>query len=167
MLSQCSQSLISPLSISNLRVGNYKLTLSFVNRKTKLEYTTHQTELVVHFPQEFIPTYEYKQIESYNTIPSGLEVILPIDGSKKMARIPSPWRLQLPMPAPCKYFLRMDIYKDTKLIEILTTAEKICQLAEGCISLISDQEILDSYATAESSNLFNINKTLKINEKCI
>ena len=71
------------------------------------------------------------------------------------------------MPAPCKYFLRMDIYKDTKLIKILTTAEKICQLAEGCISLISDQEILDSYATAESSNLFNINKSLKINDICI
>jgi hypothetical protein len=39
--------------------------------------------------------------------------------SIKEARIPDPWRMQLPLPNPCKYFLRMDLYKSTAVIDIL------------------------------------------------
>jgi len=171
IFSQCSSSLlISPLSLSNLQVGNFILILSFINKKTKFIYdmTTTQVKLIVHYPQEFTPTYDFKIIEIYESIPSGLEVIMPLDGmQKKMGRIPSPWRIMLPMPTPCKFFLRMDIYKDTLIQEILKYGEKLCHLSDNCLSLISDQIVIDHYATAESSNLFNINKTLKINEKCI
>ena len=29
------------------------------------------------------------------------------------ARVPEPWRLQLSMPHPCKFFLRLDTFQDT------------------------------------------------------
>ena len=46
---------------------------------------------------------------------------LPIskNGGRKAAKIPNPWRLQIPLPKPCKYFLRMDVYKHTGPTEIM------------------------------------------------
>jgi hypothetical protein len=39
-------------------------------------------------------------------------------GGHKEARIPEPWRLQLPLPSPCQFFLRMDVRRHTTLAEI-------------------------------------------------
>ena len=44
---------------------------------------------------------------------------LPVDGvGHKEARIPNPWQLQLSMPQPCKFFLRMDVLRDTTMADI-------------------------------------------------
>ncbi len=39
-------------------------------------------------------------------------------GGHKEARIPQPWRLQLSMPPPCKYFLRMNMFQHTTVQDI-------------------------------------------------
>lgn len=45
---------------------------------------------------------------------------LPIGyGARKEARLPEPWRLQLSMPNPCKYFLRMDVRRHTTIADIM------------------------------------------------
>ncbi len=36
----------------------------------------------------------------------------------KEARIPNPWKLQVSLPSPCKYFLRMDLLKATTVLDI-------------------------------------------------
>jgi len=44
---------------------------------------------------------------------------LPVGGEgHKDARIPNPWKLQIAMPHPCKYFLRMELLKDSTMEDI-------------------------------------------------
>jgi hypothetical protein len=86
-----------------------------------------------------------------------------------MGRIPIPWRLQLAMPEPCKHFFRMNVYRNTLINEITDAAEQQCKLKKGCLLLIDsdNNNIIESQATAESCNLFNINKVLKIDNRDI
>lgn len=92
--------------------------------------------------EEFVPSYEWSTLHAWHTIPHGLqtryctfvnysysmvtEIVLvcvvarlPMGiGGTKQARIPEPWRLQVGMPHPCKFFLRMDMMKSTSVGEI-------------------------------------------------
>jgi hypothetical protein len=165
IINECSTSFKSPLTISNLNEGTYMVTLFFRNLKSMIHYGPVASVVSIYEQSEFMPSYDWKPIQVYETVPSGLDIILPLDGSARLARIPSPWKLQLALPAPCKYFVRMDIFKETHIYEIITAAEKKCKLKD-CLVLMSDDKVIDPGQDALSSNLFNINKFLMFNESC-
>jgi len=166
IINECSTSFKSPLTISNLNEGTYMITLSFRHSKSLIFYESVASVISIYKQSEFIPSYDWKPIQIYETVPNGLEIILPLDGSARLARIPSPWKLQLALPNPCKYFVRMDIFKETHVHEIITAAEKICYKLKDCLVLVSDEKVIDPGQDALSSNLFNINKFLMLNESC-
>ena len=170
IINDCSTKFKSPLTISNLNEGTYMVTLSFRNLKSISIYyePVASVEAIVYKPSEFMPSYDWEPIKIYETVPNGLEIMLPLGsvGTGKMARIPQPWQLQLPLPYPCKYFVRMNIFKQTHIHEIITAAEKTCKLDKDCLYLMNDDKVIDPGQDALSSNLFNINKLLKINESC-
>jgi hypothetical protein len=155
------------LRLTNLAAGRARLLLSEENRG---ETTTVLLE--VQPKQEIKPTYHWQTLHVWHTIPAGVETVLPIDGlGVKRCRIPQPWRLQLPMPHPCKNFLRMDLLRDTSISAILGAASSQCRMPIHCFSLapISAQEagLLDSGATVEESDLFNApHATLRVLANC-
>ena len=48
------------------------------------------------------------------------------EGGQKEARIPNPFRLQIAMPKPCKFFVRVDMYKDDHVHKIKDEASAQC-----------------------------------------
>jgi len=59
---------------------------------------------------------------------------------RKEARIPEPWRLQLALPRPCAYFLRMDVDRHSTAADVLYVARTpsfSCLLPLSLISSIS------------------------------
>lgn len=120
---------------------------------------------------EFVPTYEWKQLESYHTVPANLEIRLPLGpGGRKEARIPNPFRLQLAMPAPCKYFLRVDLFKTDFLGKILEAAAAQCKFVTmNCLFLHekSTPHIeLSKSDTVVNSELFHKSLVLSIKDRC-
>lgn len=127
------------LSLTNMRAGFYKASLSIsIDQRTPVTnvlvdtISDSVTRVEVHTMEEFIPSYEWKPLHAWHTIPSGIETRLPIGNSplaKKEARIPNPWRLQLSLPKHlCKkaFFLRMDVFRSTTLADILNEVSTQC-----------------------------------------
>lgn len=100
---------------------------------------------------------------------------------RKEARIPSPWRLQLPMPSPCTFFLRMDIFRDTFVREILyfevdnfcfpylryrDAAAAKCESSSHCFFLEADGARVEEESTVENSGLFNKKLEILISSDC-
>lgn len=114
-------------------------------------------QILVQNMTEFIPSYDWRELKPWHTIPSGLETRLPVgSGARKEARIPQPWRLQTSMPRPCKYFLRMDISRSTTVGQIRSAAAAKCQKPLDCFQiLIGGDEIDDDSITSEGINLFS------------
>jgi hypothetical protein len=86
-------------------------------------------------------------------------------GGQKMAKIPEPWQLQLPLPHPCKYFLRMKIFKHTSVSDIVNAASTNCKLPANCFGLyVSDKEIAaDNYSlTSEELALFQSGVAIEV-----
>jgi hypothetical protein len=102
---------------------------------------SNQTVLLdLRMMEEFVPSYEWQPLKPWHTIPSGLETRLPLSTNYeaiKEARIPEPWRLQISLPSPCSYFLRMDLQKDTTINQILTKAAQRCKIAPSCLYLVT------------------------------
>lgn len=80
----------------------------------------------------------------------------------KEARIPEPWQLQLLMPLPCKYFLRMNVNRQTSILEIKIAASKQCKLREECFDVFANDLLLSNFETVESSNFFTSHKFLRL-----
>lgn len=125
-------------TLSRMTEGRYSATLSLQNEQSPSVYYATRDVLVnfeIRPAEEFLPSYEWRTIHEWNTIPAGIitryvrvdvtfacvtsPYRLPLSGSAvKEGRIPDPWKLQLSMPSPCKYFLRMDVYRDTTIQDI-------------------------------------------------
>lgn len=98
-------------------------------------------------------------------------------GTRKTARIPSPWQIQLPMPPPCKFFLRSNVYEDMTTSDILRVATKQCRdLPEHCMDLVEDQDdgsaavVIDRDANVREADLFNRKLRLELlneAEECV
>ncbi len=67
----------------------------------------------------------YQVLEDQN-VPSGLEIIMSLDGSHgKYARIPPSWRLHVLTHSPSKsFYFRMDVSSNTLIGDILSAAGK-------------------------------------------
>lgn len=117
----CLEDGSTSFSLSNLPAGQHEGKLWVEDKlRGQLQGPAQAIAIDIQLPSEFKPSYDWRLLHAWHTIPSGVETRLPIGGSgHKEARIPVPWRLQLPMPSPCKYFLRMDIQRSTTVQQIM------------------------------------------------
>ena len=156
------------LKLQNLPEGKASLVLTEEGRQGEKA----SVELEVQKQTEMRPSYDWQPLRVWHTIPSGVETRLPLDGvGQKECRIPRPWRLQLPMPHPCRNVLRVDLLAKTLVSDILSAAAEQCRMPEHCFSLApsSSQEAapLDSAISVEGSDLFNApHPQLRVLETC-
>eukprot|EP01036_Dinobryon_divergens_P025422 gene25423-33968_t len=125
-------------TLSRMKVGRYKAILTLRNDLdfTSYESTQREVEIDIRVPVEFKPSYDWQRLHAWHTIPSGIETRLPVDGvGHKEARIPNPWQLQLSMPQPCKFFLRMDVLRDTTMADISKRASAQCAFPSTCFHI--------------------------------
>jgi len=156
-------------SLVGLSVGTYQLSFK-MRDKTTLQvfdddsaHKGNDVHLEVQFPLEFIPSYEWQPLHEWHTIPSGIDTKIPLSGSAtKEARIPSPWRLQISMPPPCKYFLRMDTFRGTLISEISESASRLCSLPPSCFTVMADGQPVDPSSSVEVSDFFNKRQSLSL-----
>eukprot|EP01031_Cornospumella_fuschlensis_P028632 gene28632-34565_t len=165
--------------LSNLPQGEYLLSVALAAAQTRQPCCPEKDlalRLLVHAPQAFRPSYDWQPLKVWHTVPAGAETRLPIGGQEyghKEARIPQPWRLQLPLPRTCKgFFLRMDVYRHTTLREIWEAGHQLCaSVPANCWQLVLDEDNVvqtDELATsAEASDLFNRDKHLKVDSACV
>ena len=114
------------LKLSFVPIGVMAVTISEVDEAGVTQFTA-QTSLEVQQKSEIIPSYDWQPLRKWHSIPAGLETRLPLGGvGRKECRIPTPYRLQLPLPTPCSYFLRLDVFRHTTVNEILQAALKAC-----------------------------------------
>ena len=178
------------LQLSNMRIGSYNVKLvlrSLAAPQTFYASSRREIPLFIRLPEEFVPTYDWQELKAWHTVPSGLEIRLPLSESqslRKEARIPSPWRLQLAMPAPCSFFLRREVFRDTFVDELLyarniayandyppliscrEAAAVKCDRSSHCFSLSADGAIVQGGESAESAGLFNRRLELHLNPDC-
>lgn len=135
--------------------------------------------ITVQEEREFVPSYTWRELREWHSVPLGVESRLPVasieyeepseeeitapafysrPGIRKTARIPNPWQIQLPMPVPCRHFLRSNVYRDMTVSDILITATKQCRdLPQHCMNLIDEDEdrALGRDTNVEAGDLFN------------
>lgn len=140
----CSSAQHTRLTISRQEVGRYRATLSLsVDQRTPIVLPTiqgkqrqshHIIDVDIRPMTEFVPSYDWQHLAPWHTIPSGIETRLPLSDlhpgtNIKEARIPNPWRLQLPLPAKlCSkvYFLRMNVQRNMAIKDILQEVVRVC-----------------------------------------
>ena len=140
----------------------------------------------------FQASYEWLPVEPNYYVHPGLEVRLPVGdrASKKEARIPDPFQLQLSIPAPnglswgpnsgkCRFFVRLDMHKTDLLSRIKEEASNSCRfLNSECIQIwatvtigetksgaLEKGEMLDDTLTVEEANLFNRMVELRVSSE--
>ena len=134
----------------------------------------------------FVPTYEWSEVPENASVPAGLEVrlVLHKEGGHhqpRLARIPPTWRLQTWLEEE-HFFARVDVSRHTPIVDIETAmrAQAIEHRAarrsrhgsghvqaEDCfLELLSNGERLRVSATAESSGLFGMQRTLVTHLTC-
>lgn len=160
----------SNIQLNGITAGSY--TIKLILRQDHEPFTVYDAtatyvQVEVRHMTEFSPTYDWQPLHSWETIPRGLETRLPMSGSElKQAKIPEPWRLQVPMPSPCKHFLRMDVFKHTTIKSLKEEASKLCQQPAGCFLFYADDALLSDDETALSSGLFGRRIALEFASTC-
>jgi hypothetical protein len=161
--------------LNRMSPGKYVIFLSLRNGGTHPEISPSPLEVSVEMRllEEFVPSYEWQPLHAWHTIPSGIETRLPLSAAaRKEARIPVPWRLQLSMPYPCKYFLRMNVAKSTTVAQIVSQASSQCRTASkqkvpsDCFKLQSDGQVLMLEDSVEGAALFSRDKVLLLSDTC-
>uniref|UniRef100_A0A7S4BSV4 Uncharacterized protein n=1 Tax=Chrysotila carterae TaxID=13221 RepID=A0A7S4BSV4_CHRCT len=166
--------LTQPVTLANLSVGSYALVAqlrdsgetlsnatSFFAVSPSLEDETTRGDTA----DDFAASYEWQSVREGQSVPSGLEVQLSLDGShRRSARIPPTWRLQLFLGEGLG-FLRTDVLRDTRVREVLAAAEAQAAAAalrhhldgahKACFSLFAGSDWLDAESTVESAQLFS------------
>jgi hypothetical protein len=166
-------------ALGNLPIGIYTayLFLRSTNPIDRRESARATVSVEVHAAEEFVPSYEWRPLREWHTIPSGIETRLPLSAAAhKEARIPERWRLQMIMPKPCKYFLRMDVGRRTSITEIQRAASQHCSphvslppecfqvLANGAPLPTTSSEPSGGLPTVESTDYFNSKKALLVDD---
>ena len=127
------------ISLSQLGWGNYRVvsTVFGVDGAIQPGSPEGQVTAAVEFTviedgaTLVTPTYDWQPVESWQSVPPGMEVQLPLNGTgtTKVARIPPSWQLQV-FIEPNVGFLRVDVTAATKLGEIRSAAARLAR-AEG------------------------------------
>lgn len=158
------------IQLNGIPEGSYTIKLVLQQEKgaqTVYDSTSTYVQVEVRHMSEFKPTYDWQPLHSWETIPRGLETRLPLSGSElKQAKIPEPWRLQTPMPKPCKHFLRLDVYRHTTIRTLKEEASKQCNHPADCFLIYADDALLSDEETVLSSGLFGRRLALEFASQC-
>mmetsp|Transcript_17383 Transcript_17383/g.16722 ORF Transcript_17383/g.16722 Transcript_17383/m.16722 type:complete len:493 (-) Transcript_17383:36-1514(-) len=168
---RCLEAPTSQITIRKLQTGihNVQLILRLKTEPFTLFQSTEANMLIeVRHSVEFVPTYTWQRLHAWHSIPIGIQTRLPLSSSgSKEARIPEPWRLQLSMPSPCKYFLRIDVTRITTLSQILHAAGKQCKISPSCFTLTADDKpLVDVQENMETTDFFNTKHGLLVHADC-
>eukprot|EP00752_Nemacystus_decipiens_P012028 g10663.t1 len=162
------------LPIDGLGVGSHMLSAAVVaptqQGPTQLSaVTTAQIDVVLQ--EDFMPSYEWRQVYPWQSVPPGLEVQLPLDGvGQKRARVPPSWRLQLYIPGVAEggggggggFFVRTDLRAGSTVLELRQEIARHPRfgLSVDSVRLSLGGRVLGDEETAEGLDLFNNQREL-------
>lgn len=169
----CLEPSLRQINIGTVPPGNYNVAIFPRYISEPKEYITKRAVIInvdIQPLKEYIPTYEWQPLKPWHTVPAGIETRLPVGSdARKEARIPDPFRLQLTLPQPCNFFMRVDLYRKNTIGQIKEAAYSQCsRIPPECLmltSLIDGTEIKDDQ-TVESSGLFYKQLVLKVKDSC-
>eukprot|EP00753_Platysulcus_tardus_P006814 PLAT14601.1.p1 GENE.PLAT14601.1~~PLAT14601.1.p1 ORF type:complete len:329 (+),score=110.58 PLAT14601.1:83-988(+) len=122
----------------------------------------------------FHASYDWQPVLPGQSVPPGLEVQLPLDGSgAKRARIPATWQLQLWMGDKLGY-LRLFVKRSDKLLRVRRAIAARAQLPMSCVTLIQSDDanaparLLRDDETVEEARLFHTARrvAVSLDERC-
>ncbi|CAM9237284.1 unnamed protein product [Choristocarpus tenellus] len=179
------------LPMEGLTIGSHSLSAAVVDADASpgegiLEIISPvtTTSFEVALEEEFIPAYHWKPVHPGQTVPAGLEVVLPLDGSgERRARIPPTWRLQLyiqlghtggTIESLKGFFFRTDVCQDTRVGDIckeIASHPRLSLPPDSSVCLLFKGEPLQLDDSAGGTNLFNIKEEIEvvvdINSNCV
>ncbi len=172
----CSLPPPCPLDIHpNPRLSAAVVTPSHHGPSTQLsEVATAHVDVLLQ--QEFVPSYEWQRVYPWQSVPPGLEVQLPLDGTgQKRARVPPSWRLQLYIPEEEDggeggkgggksggFFVRTDLRANSTVLEVRReiASQPRFGLPLESVTLLLGGRVLGDEETAEGLDLFNRQRDL-------
>lgn len=137
-----------------------------VDKNAKVLSPVTSTEFEVVLQEEFMPSYDWQEVQPWQSVPPGLEVQLPLDGvTHKRARIPPAWRLQLYVPGGEEsggFFVRTDLRPDSTVLDLRQeiARKSRVELPLERVKLTLGARTLEDDETANSLNLFNRQREL-------
>ena len=149
---------VQTIDLSNVPHGHHRLLVRDAGGGGEEE--TLRIDVVPRGATEFVPDDEWRPVGE-QSVPAGLDIRLPLDGSEKLARVPPSWRLQLfvePPDAGRGFFFRADVTRDTPIRALEADLER-ASLAKGVrrapvLALRDAQTPFHADATAGMVNLF-------------
>jgi len=170
LLKQYAQGCFSagqPITLQGLGTGMYSLAAALRDGSDAVSMTHAPIffAVVEQRADAFEPTYEWQEVEPGQTVPSGLDVRLSLDGTHKtLARILPSWQLQLYTPG--LGFVRLEVTRHSRLHEIEEAAVAMARSrggGPGCTAALwSAAEPLPPTLTAEEAQLFSRRASLKL-----
>jgi hypothetical protein len=166
--------------VERAEFGGSKLIHPFGTPGSSLEYV-----LAVQAPEAFKPNYTWQELRAWHTVPPGAETRLPLSSlkvtsrsttgnmmsdvtvsSRRTTRVSTPFQLQLRYPAPCKFFFRTNVFKDSYVANLEREAGLMCSrhLPAGCLHIVDTAtgHHLPN-VTAVETDLFNKKLELRVN----
>ncbi|KAK3272656.1 hypothetical protein CYMTET_19062 [Cymbomonas tetramitiformis] len=162
---------VQTIRANKLPAGSYRVAGVLVDEQdNELPDLTAQVEfevVQVKPVEEFRAKYEWQAVETGQQIPGGMEVSLPLDGStKKMARIPPTWRLQIPLGKVAIIF-RTDVRCSTTINQVTEATmqfvitryhkKQVIMPANTCLIFVDSTRSrkLSPHDTVEDTDWFN------------
>ena len=101
----------------------------------------------------FVASYAWQYVPEGVQVPAGLEMTMPLDGSRSKARIPPSWQLQVWLPAAKRYH-RQQVGRFTFVEEVREAVARSAGTEVPQVTLrLGDEEMADD-ATLEELRLF-------------
>lgn len=107
------------LSLDNVVAGDYAVRAEMRSGNGTVAVGAPVTSNFAVVTQvRFVPSYAWQIVDSWQTVPPGMEVKMPLDGERhKTARIPPQWQLQLGLGA-VPGFARLEVTRATEVHEL-------------------------------------------------
>ena len=153
------------VTVPALSAGKHKISVAvFDPLGDQVGPSSQVVSLTVSASRLFRPTYDWQFVHSWQTVPTGMQIKLAVDGSgDRLAKIPDPWRLQVYL-GNGEGFFRGSIRRSWTPAQIRAAISKDKSIPIECVSL--DMEVVaeksandlldlwDPAATVESLLLF-------------
>ena len=103
----------------------------------------------------FEATYEWQTVGDDVSLPAGLDVQLPLDGTPKRARIPPAWQLQVWVEEKSSFWRCDQLARDTTVGALRHDIASFARCPAAHVELHLDGRLLDDASTAEELSLFS------------